>query len=93
MNLGSNGKEFFNETYVLDLVSFIWSKVELKGAIPTPRAGHCAVSIQGSTATTIVIFGGRADTFSNELFSFTVSPAAEISGTFFFSFNLYLTSC
>ena len=51
---GWNGKDFYNDVYVLDLEIMAWSKPAVTGPAPSPRKGHCSILI----GTNLVIHGG-----------------------------------
>ena len=51
---GWNGKNFFNDVYILDLEIMAWSKPTTTGPAPSPRKGHCSILI----GTNLVIHGG-----------------------------------
>ena len=51
---GWNGKDYFNDLYVLDLEVMAWFKPECSGPAPTPRQGHSSILIGNN----LVIHGG-----------------------------------
>jgi hypothetical protein len=51
---GWNGKDYFNDVYILDLEVMAWSQPQCSGKPPTPRQGHTAVQMGKS----IIIQGG-----------------------------------
>eukprot|EP00929_Paragymnodinium_shiwhaense_P090173 TRINITY_DN50362_c0_g1_i1.p1 TRINITY_DN50362_c0_g1~~TRINITY_DN50362_c0_g1_i1.p1 ORF type:complete len:1251 (-),score=308.27 TRINITY_DN50362_c0_g1_i1:55-3807(-) len=48
----------YNDTYLLDLSSFIWRKLEVAGHRPPSRFGHTATNLPG-TSGKLLIIGGR----------------------------------
>jgi Rab9 effector protein with kelch motifs len=51
---GSNGTQYFNDLYILDLESTSWSKPEVSGPAPLPRMGHSSIIV----GPNMLVFGG-----------------------------------
>lgn len=51
---GWNGKDFFNDVYVLDLEVFAWTQPKCNGPAPSPRQGHIAIQVQNN----MIVQGG-----------------------------------
>jgi hypothetical protein len=51
---GTNGKEYYNDLYVLDLEVMAWSQPKCEGPLPSPRQGHTAIQV----GTNMIIQGG-----------------------------------
>ncbi len=51
---GSDGKNYFNDLYVLDLEIMAWTQPKVSGPAPSPRMSHTAMQI----GTNLVIQGG-----------------------------------
>jgi len=59
----------FNDFYFLNTKTMIWSKLDVKGQIPAPRAGHTATLYDQEEK--VLIFGGEGKgEFFNDLFIF-----------------------
>ena len=52
---GNDGKQLFNDLYVLDLATLTWSNPQQHGDVPSPRAGH---TCNGLPSGHLVVFGG-----------------------------------
>ena len=42
---GTNGKEYFNDLFVLDLEVMAWTQPKCEGPLPSPRHGHVAIQV------------------------------------------------
>ena len=51
---GWNGKDYFDDLYVLDLELMAWSRPEVSGPNPTKRQGHSTVLIGDN----LIVHGG-----------------------------------
>ena len=51
---GWDGKNYFNDIYILDLEIMAWQRPETSGPAPTPRQGHASILIGNN----LVIHGG-----------------------------------
>ena len=51
---GWNGKDFFNDVYILDLEVFAWTQPKCTGPAPCPRQGHIAIQVQNN----MIVQGG-----------------------------------
>lgn len=51
---GWNGKDYFNDLYILDLEVMAWFRPETSGPAPTPRQGHTSILIGNN----LVVHGG-----------------------------------
>ena len=51
---GQNGKQAFNDVYVLDLEVMAWKRPECSGPEPAPRSGHSSILIGNN----MVVHGG-----------------------------------
>jgi len=51
---GTNGAQYFNDLYILDLENNAWNKAETTGPAPCPREGHAAILV----GTNLVVHGG-----------------------------------
>lgn len=51
---GTNGKDYFNDLYVLDLEVMAWSSPIVSGPAPTSRQGHTAIQVGNN----LIIQGG-----------------------------------
>lgn len=74
---GSNGRTMTNHIYQLDTDSLDWTRVVSEGRVPTPRAYHSAVAVDGEVYT----FGGFDGKFYlNDLHKWTIhDPVLNIS--------------
>ena len=65
---GANGKstkyEIKNDTYIFEIETYCWHKINTKGDIPPPRAAHSACAINEEY---LAIFGGTDE--NNEFFT------------------------
>ncbi|EFC42864.1 predicted protein [Naegleria gruberi] len=62
----------FNDVFVFDNETKLWSKVMVNGDSPTPRSGHTMVYNQQTDS--LVIFGGKVGgSYSNEVWSLSLS--------------------
>lgn len=53
---GTNGKEYFNDLFVLDLEVMAWTQPKCEGPIPSRRMGHTAIQV----GTNMIVQGGYA---------------------------------
>jgi Rab9 effector protein with kelch motifs len=51
---GWNGKDYFNDLYILDLEMMAWARPETTGPEPSPRQGHTSILIGNN----LVVHGG-----------------------------------
>lgn len=51
---GWDGKNYFNDIYILDLEIMAWQRPETSGPAPTPRQGHASILIGNN----LVVHGG-----------------------------------
>ena len=51
---GWNGKDYFNDLYILDLEVMAWTQPKCDGPTPSPRQGHTAIQV----GTNLIIQGG-----------------------------------
>eukprot|EP00301_Raphidiophrys_heterophryoidea_P019950 c475_g1_i1.p1 GENE.c475_g1_i1~~c475_g1_i1.p1 ORF type:complete len:1386 (+),score=319.13 c475_g1_i1:290-4159(+) len=66
---GSNGRKMSNKVFQLDTDTLEWSRVVARGRVPTPRAYHSAVVLDG----TVFTFGGfDGHDYLNDLHKWTI---------------------
>lgn len=53
---GTNGREYFNDLFVLDLEVMAWTQPKCEGPIPSKRMGHTALQV----GTNMIVQGGFA---------------------------------
>ena len=51
---GWNGKEYFNDLYILDLEVMAWVQPKCDGPVPSPRQGHTAIQVGNN----LIVQGG-----------------------------------
>jgi len=68
---GTDGTQWFNDTWFFDARSNSWVEVDCIGHIPSPREGHAAALV----SDVIYIFGGRGSDgkMLSDLYAFKVS--------------------
>jgi host cell factor len=51
---GWNGKDYYNDLFILDLEMMAWQRPETSGPEPSPRHGHSSILIGNN----LVVHGG-----------------------------------
>jgi len=60
---GFGGQHSFNDTWSFNISTRKWTELQCTGSIPSPRAEHAAVLVDG----VMYVFGGRAHPFKTKL--------------------------
>jgi N-acetylneuraminic acid mutarotase len=68
---GTDGSQWFNDTWFFDARSNAWVEVDCVGHIPSPREGHAGALVND----VLYIFGGRGSDgkMLSDLYAFKVS--------------------
>jgi hypothetical protein len=67
---GGNDQHYYNDTWSFDISTRKWTELRCTGSIPSPRAGHAAVLVDG----VMYVFGGfMGNTYMNDLTALQLS--------------------
>ena len=67
---GYDNGDYYNDTWSFDISTRKWTELQCTGSIPSPRAAHAAVLIDG----VMYVFGGfTGKTYSDELIALQLS--------------------
>jgi hypothetical protein len=66
---------YSNDLYELDYTSLVWTKVQVPGQLPAPRASHVAEILTVGTARGLLVYAGRNEQYLQDMWLYELASA------------------